>query len=222
MMGAPTLLNLVVILEVEDQIFAWLAKNYPTVTTVVVIVMLSCWFTWWIRGRIIHYRSRLEKTESDCCVISKEHIPGLYGQLTGIDSKLSALIVALVATKKIDPALFITKSPRELTDLGIKILTDSGGKKFIDDRADTFVGGLEKQNFTSGLDVENHISVMMTEMFYNDDSLKPVKDFLFQHPSYRVDDKTNLPLDITVMVLIMGLYLRNKYFEKHPDLKKDL
>jgi hypothetical protein len=109
----------------------------------------------------------------------------------------------------------------ELTDLGFKILVEIGGRDYIDKYAARLIAEVENRNPKSGLDVQTYSNIVLTEKSSEDEFLD-IKNNLFQNPTYTLGDSRQLPLDLGVATQIMGIYLRNKYFERYPDLKKDL
>jgi len=206
--------NLSIILDVQDSLFTWLATNYPLLTGIILIVLITGVIVYRFSG-LVH---RFRKTENDCGQLNNNQI-ALNKRLGSIDSKLNTLIIHLSSTKKIDSNLFRTQSPIELTEAGSKILSDMGGKNYVDSHLETLINQIQKQDFKSGLDVQNYCSVMLNERIIEDDALIPVKNYIYTNPIYKIDDNTSIPLDLTVSVTIMGIYLRNKYFEKYPELK---
>lgn len=80
---------------------------------------------------------------------------------------------------------------------------------------------MQSQGFKSGLDVQNYCTILLNERI-NDTDLIPVKDYIFSKPEYIISDQNKVPLDMTVAITIMGIYLRNKYFEKYPELHKGM
>ena len=104
----------------------------------------------------------------------------------------------------------------QLTDLGNEILNAIGGKKYIDDNAASLIQKLSKETIKSALDVENYAKVILIQE-YNSDAFTAIKNYIYQNPVYK-KDALNVSLDVATISNIMGLYLRDKYFEIHPEL----
>lgn len=189
----------------ENALFSWAMNNMP----VVVVFLLIIFLTWYIRGIISDYRHRFIKMEDDMVYMKF--------RLNNIEAKLDTLIMHLVAAQHIGPDILKSRSPIQLTDIGVKILVDMGGKDYVDNHINELIVQMEKQSFTSGLDVQNYCRVLLFERI-NDKGLTSVKSYLFNTPIYKISDTNSISLDLTVAVNIIGVYLRNKFFEKHPEL----
>ncbi|MBM3405602.1 MAG: hypothetical protein FJY10_12035 [Bacteroidetes bacterium] len=109
--------------------------------------------------------------------------------------------------------IFITSnSPASLTDKGKLLLEKSSGKKLIDDNIDFFISELYKTNPLTALDVENNAFEVI---FKNTDKeiFKEVKDYIFNNPVFEGNQ-----LNLSTIVKILSIYLRDKYFEKYPEI----
>jgi hypothetical protein len=135
---------------------------------------------------------------------------------------INALTVYLKSNDPyMDISLFVMKSPIELSDFGKSILRDIGGEKVIDDNYGIFLSEMEKQQFKTGLDAHSFSINMIMNMFSNDIFI-PLKDYVFNNPHYKYKNKEGKEmeyhLDINDVYTILGIYLRDKFFESHPDL----
>ena len=109
----------------------------------------------------------------------------------------------------IDPVTVLHKlSPYSLTVEGEKHLIASGGKACIDSNLEYFLSELEKRNPQNALDVENEardvIWVGSRMPFFNE-----IKNYIFLDPE---------GISLISTIAAMGIYLRDKYFEIHPEL----
>ena len=113
--------------------------------------------------------------------------------------------------------------PYKLTDIGNKLLNISGSKKCIDDNIDFFDSEIQKFKPQVALDVEDYSLTVLNEntdkSFFN-----PIKDFVFHasYPYVLIDDEGNREefkedINMNTMLTIMSVYLRDKYFERHPE-----
>ena len=179
-----------------------------------IIVGLVVW-----QAALIYFR--FKRTEEDCKKIESEISPALKSMSKSIDSISSDFksLVVFLGGKHGDmkQELFISRSPVQLTDFGSEILVNSGGKKFIDDNVDSLVKKIEIENLKSALDVENFARVLLVKESQTD-GFTTIKNYMFQHPTYKSGD-FSANLDIPTISNIMGIYLRDKYFDRHPELK---
>jgi hypothetical protein len=104
--------------------------------------------------------------------------------------------------------LTVTHSPVSLNEKGAKLMQDSGMKNVIDENIALFVAQIEEseQNKTP-LDVEK-LAFYVLKKRENDDCMNIVKNYLYNNPKEEID----------TLIFLGGIYLRDKYFEKHPDL----
>jgi len=202
-------------LNAEEGIFQIMWSNAPFFTTIIIVAVLFGYLGYKI-SRIYH---RFEKTEKDCSTLNS-NTTQIFNQITGVDKKLTVIITYLVG-EGFNPAIFTSHSPIELNKLGYRILEDIGGKKYIDENSESLVKIIEGKGVKSGLDVQNYSNIILSEKLL-EDGFVPIKNYIFQNPIYKVSEDKNINLDLGIATQIIGIYLRNKYFEKYPDLKKDL
>jgi hypothetical protein len=221
----------------EDLLFNWIFTNAPIVATFIALM----WFTWWIRGIIKDYHYRFENLESDVKVLKtdmglvkldirrlEDRMFSLEQRMTSLerkvdmleakfDRKFDALIAVLTAAKIINPEYHQARSPLQLTDTGTQVLIEMGGKVYVDDNLNDLLFEIEQKNFRSALDVQDYCMVLLWER-NRDDAWVQIKDFIFRNPEYKINEQSSKPLDMVRAVSIIGIYLRNRYFEKHPEL----
>ena len=109
----------------------------------------------------------------------------------------------------IDPVSLMQKfGPYRLTEDGEKHLLASGGKACIDINLDFFILELEKANPKTAYDAEKEATNVLYDnsdkQFFNG-----IKDYVFLDPE---------GITLTATILAMSIYLRDKYFEKHPEI----
>jgi hypothetical protein len=208
----------------EETLWIWVKSHFPFLTIVVCAMIATAYIT----HLVISLYHRYKKTESKCEDLHDVQVPNVTRKIDDSNIKLATIITQLakittyLTTKfDVDHQLFQTNSPKELTKLGSEILKATGGDKFVDDNLTGLLGLMEKQDFKSGLDVENYCTVLLFEKI-NEDSFTPIKNYIFQNPEYKTEVDKKLQLDINVAIQVMSIYLRNKYFEKHPSLKEGM
>lgn len=200
-----------------------LVKNFPYICFVLVVIGITAYLVF----KVTKILTRFYKTEGDCLNINND-LRGIEGSIVGVNKSINNMQISVISLitylktkdEKFDTTLFKTQSPIQLTDLGNMVLSDIGGKKTIEDNLGELISNMEKQEFKSGLDVQNYASVLIMNMF-NDEMFTNIKNYMFTHPVYKYTinkEELELPLDITTVNTILGIHLRDKYFEKHPEL----
>jgi hypothetical protein len=141
-----------------------------------------------------------------------------------IDGKLERLTLAveninahLASTSRKFRPVSLGRSPLQLSPLGEAILKDTGGDRYIDDNLSALLSRIEEKKYKSPLDVQNYTYMLLVEKS-RDDGFVPIKDFVFQNPRYRFNNKT-IDLDLDIVWQVMSLYLRNRFFEERTDLR---
>ena len=72
----------------------------------------------------------------------------------------------------------------------------------------------------TALDSQTIAPLVITEMS-NDTSFNDIKNYIFKNPIFNAEiqgKKLFARLDITTVSNILGIYLRDKYLERHPHL----
>lgn len=159
---------------------------------------------------------RFTVTENDCKTLTTK-IDLVQKSVDNVNKSLLGLVIYLKSKDKtLDTSLFQCNSPIQLTPLGELLLTESGGKKFVNNNLKTLFEKLDASNLKSPLDVENASTaaiLMSAEM----DEFTSVKDFIYNNPLYRREGYEPVPIEISTLANIMGIYLRDKYLDAHPD-----
>lgn len=106
-------------------------------------------------------------------------------------------------------------SPMQLSDLGRKLLECSGAKEIIDTQYQKLEKMINEQNFKTAYDVQNYISKLIAKL-ENEDFMIPIKSFVYNNPEFE-----NNTLELLDIQGAMVIYLRDKYFEKYPELIKE-
>ena len=127
-----------------EEALKWLSEHAPVVFLVALLLLAAITITW-RASRWIH---RIKNTELECVKIEGQIIPKLDSVQRSVDG---ILIYLKNKDKTMDTSLFQSKSPFQLTPLGNKILSDSGGKEFVDKNIDYLTKEIEKQVIKSPL-----------------------------------------------------------------------
>lgn len=192
-----------------ETILDWLHDKWPTLTWAAVLIFVTVFVTL----KIVKYNNRIKDLEKTC-----QDVPGLSSTLNEIKSDLSKLLVFLT-TKHTDlnSGFFQSRSPIQLTPIGHEVLDKTGGKEYVEKHLDDLIAKMKSQDFKSALDVQSYATSLVIQAFNTDDFIH-IRNYLFQNPVYRTVDK-EIPLNPADLYQIIGIFLRDKYFEKFPALK---
>ncbi|MCC6405374.1 MAG: hypothetical protein IT405_03230 [Candidatus Yanofskybacteria bacterium] len=90
------------------------------------------------------------------------------------------------------------KSPISLTERGEKVLTESGGRKFVDDNITDLLSKVDGENVKTSYDVQE-ASKKVIATLEADDRMTAIKDYLFKEG-----------LEFSDVTEVLGIYLRDK------------
>lgn len=116
-----------------------------------------------------------------------------------------------------DKNLIQSNSPITLTQIGESLLTESNGREFVDSFKEKLITELESKKPQTQLDVENQARVVLN-LQTNSSEFNKVKEYIYNNPVYKAN---NVNVNISLIIYLMAIYLRDKYFDIHPELKKD-
>lgn len=193
----------------------WIITHFPHLAIVLAIVVFAIFIT----IKIVNLYHRFKKTEGDCSSLNTNH-SSIKDDINAISTNFTTLVALLLSNKTLEVNPFKINSPIELNEIGEKILNEIGGKLYVDSSKDALILDMESKGFKSGLDVQDYARVLLLTKSV-DDNFVNIKNFIFQNPIFKTE-QGELSLDLSLCIQIMGIYLRNKYFEKHPNLKNDL
>jgi hypothetical protein len=174
-----------------------------------------------LAGRTTNVESRLASVELKIDEFIIPQLIHINQSLATLNGSFNNLLVYLKSKDdKMDISFFISKSPIQLTELAERILIEIGGKSFIDNNLYDLMKEMDKKDIKTALDAQTFAPIVLSEVS-NWPSFNHIKDYAFQNP-YREKDKNgndlSVPLDMITITNIMGIYLRNRYLEKHSNL----
>lgn len=203
-----------------DTFWKYCGEHWPKLTFFGIVIILAIIITWQIAKKVFHWTGRIKKTESDCSKIDTHILP----QLTSINTSINNLVVYLKTKDgKLDISLFRSMSPIQLTPLGYEILEKIGGKYFIDSYINDLITNIDSFGIKTALDVQNAAPIIISN-YSTKDSFNHIKDYIFKSPTYKVSTSEGdafVNLDFSTITNIMGIYLRNKYLDLHPELNPE-
>jgi len=207
-----------------ESVLKWISENYPTLGVVIVIVVIAVYLTT-IANR---WRAKIKKSEEDCKKIEGQLMPQITGintALTSLSGSFRGLVIHLQAKKVLsDTGLFMSKSPIRLTDLGREILSVIGGKEYVEKNVESLIKAMDAEGIKSALDTQTIAPIVITKISENND-FKHIKDYAFNNPLYHGKNAAGadaqIAIDMDTISMVMGIYLRDKYLERHPELNPE-
>jgi hypothetical protein len=212
-----------------EEVFKWFAEHYPMLMVMIVLIVV----TFIVAKAYVDWGHRVKRVEVEVGKINTR-LDSIDTRLNDITTSLNKLITAFnsliahLAAK--DPtirvSLFITRSPTELSEEGNKILVDSGGKAWVDHNEEMLMKDVETyinklHNLPTALDVQT-MSPAIVKMRSNSQEFRTIKDYIYNNPFYKASADAipdlNVPITLDSVANVIGLYLRNLYLEKHPEL----
>lgn len=198
-------------------------------TIVLILILLAVIITWKVATKYLHWTARVRSNEQDCRKIDSHVVPtltSLNSNINILSTSINALFVYLkTKDDKIEAftPLFRTLSPIQLTPAGEAVLVAFGGKSYVDAHLSDLFLELENRNLKTALDVQN-AAPLVIGLFSTLDSFSPIKNYIYKSPSFlfKTDHgQVTIPLDFNTVTNVMGIYLRNKYLETHPQIVSD-
>ncbi|BDQ11693.1 hypothetical protein [Sediminibacterium sp. TEGAF015] len=198
-----------------------IGQHYPQLVITIIAVIV----TWLFAKFYNNSMNRLKKVEAECQKIDRHLTPQLESissSLNTLNGSFNSLIVYLKSKDgKMETSLFISKSPIQLTELGKKILVTIGGEDFVNKNLNELITNMDAEGIKTALDCQTFAPIVISKIS-NHASFNKIKDYAFKNPYYKekLEDgqEITIPLDMGTISNIMGIYLRDKYLERHPEL----
>lgn len=136
--------------------------------------------------------------------------------IKGIKQSLERIEKILIA-KNIDmfDRFSQANSPRQLNDVGQRLLTDSGAEAILSEHMEELIAAIAERKPETAYDVEQCSYYAMLENSFEKWFI-PLKNYIYNHPVF---DGVNV--NIAVIAFIMSLPLRNEYLNRHPEINPD-
>jgi hypothetical protein len=209
-----------------DATFDFLFKHLPIIAIMLIVSIASVSVSW-IWFKVYH---RFKKVEDEVkkipCNLHERSIQTIQNDVSIMsDIKFSIRKIEEYIIKQ-DPAsldsLVRKCSPYKITSFGEVLLENSGAKKCVDDNVNFFILEIQKLEPKVALDVEqNALSVLNENLkhdFFND-----IKNYIYNLPNPteildKANNSTKLNIKMESVLMVMSIYLRDKYFELHPEI----
>lgn len=112
--------------------------------------------------------------------------------------------------KGLKGSVFQGHSPLTLSELGIRILEESGGKDYVDENRNRLIAEIANMSPKCELDVQYYSYSVLTKKT-GEESFIRIKNFVYQNPVFRSNDEKPFLLDLEMATHIMSFYLRDLY-----------
>jgi hypothetical protein len=128
--------------------------------------------------------------------------------LTGTVNSLEGKILMLLMQKG---------SPYRLTKAGLELLKISGGDILVDKNIDFFINAINEEKPRTAFDAEmfakNAVKFNLSHEIFDE-----LKNFVYCSPAKLTLDGQDIEVDIYGICAVMGIYLRDRYLERYPEL----
>ena len=211
-----------------DAIFKFLSERWPVLSVVVAVIIFACWVTW----KVSKYHTSIENVKDRVNKLpcsdhlerlnSIEELNHTVSSTNDIVTEMSKWIME--RDKRMIGILVKKNSPYVITSIGYRILNDSGGKKAVDENIDFFEREINASEPKTLYDVENQAMNIIIKNIGNE-AFNPVKKYIYYSPNEleAVDPETKkevrIKLSLPSLFNIIGLYLRDKYVSKYPEIE---
>jgi hypothetical protein len=187
-----------------DIILNFLISYYPQIAIYAIVILAT--------GFLVF---KVTKFCSDTNKVCKNDFPAMAITLKSIESGFDKLNSILMEKNVINTSCYSqSHSPRVLNLSGKKLYIESGAEKLLNSLLDSLLSELETMSFDSPLEVERACLKLFIQKMENPE-FNEVQTFAYNHPSFE-----DTPLAYSDILFVMALMLRDKYFEKHPELLK--
>lgn len=184
-----------------NAILAYLLNNFPWIAAIIIVAVV-----FW---KMSKYHSSVEDV--------KETVNSINEQLLEVSKWIMRK-----DPKAID--IFARKcSPRRMTKIGREVFSDSGAKQALEENLDFFLGLVADKKPQTPYDVEDAaLDVVVGNM--SNPLFNGIKNFVYYRPEeaeYK-DEEGNVvtvKLEVPIILRLMGIELRDKYLERHPELE---
>jgi hypothetical protein len=109
------------------------------------------------------------------------------------------------------------KSPRNISEAGYELLKETCAQKTIDENLNFFTSEIEKQAPKTAYDVEERSLNVLLENTGRE-IFNRIKNYVYFNPEEMEFAGQKSKINFYVVLRVMSVYLRDKYFEKHPEL----
>ena len=211
-----------------DAFTSWFVNNAPVAIIVIVLIMVIVGVAvYFVTMHYARLKGLEKKVDAQPCeshrnsISALESMKGMLGSVNEQVTNISKWIMH-IDDKMID-VLAQKRSPLAMTKIGRELFRVSGAEKAMEENAESLLSELEKRNPRTPFDVEDYaVSVLLRNMSHT--MFNEVKNYLYYQPeTVTFTDENGTDTDVTLsmfaIVRLMGLDLRDRYLERHPEIK---
>jgi len=169
-----------------------------------IIAIILAWKAWRHGGKWLTPIRNLAITGN---AFAKKVLPGVLEKFE--EKEIAPKGTLKSWTEIVSDEFFRSRSTKRLSELGEKILWNSGIKKIIDDHYDLLVVEMEKHDPTNAIDVEEAAFYILLQ-YEDTEVMKPIINWLYNNPD----------LELSTIVFVGSYYLRDLYLAKHPEISR--
>lgn len=202
-------------------IFEYITANYP----IAIILILLVWATWKIRGLFESSKKISDKVNSLPCEGHKNELSSIKQNSAKLDDISASIrkIEEWILRTDIDAMKDLVRkcSPLQLTEIGQILLSETKAKETVEENLEHLLFELEKTAPKTAYDVEKNSLSVLTGLVDNE-MFNYIKNFIYHSPQTleveTSEGKKSVPIDMNRILMIMSIYLRNMYFDRHKEL----
>lgn len=132
--------------------------------------------------------------------------------LVNVERTLDRISRHIISQDSLNPDFFNTSSPIQLNAFSKELLEESGAKHFVDSSYEKLSEKVEDKKPKSLLDI-NQFAISVIFDLTDTEAFSKIKDFIYQNPNYK-----GKRVDLSLIITLTSLYLRDKYLENNPEL----
>ena len=223
-----------------NEALSYFINKWPDISMIALLMAIVAIVVWKIATYYLSMKAVEKKVDNLPCDSHTEQLREIGASNHSIASSIDTLNDTISSTNDmvIEMSKWISKkdtkmvdvlirknSPYVITGVGYKLLKDSGGEKVVDDNLEFFFNEVDKMNPKTPYEVEDQSINSMIKNIGNV-IFNPIKQFVYYSPEEIkiVDPDTQKDVTIGIstpsILNIMGIYLRDKYMEKHPEIEQ--
>lgn len=204
-----------------DTIFQYISANYP----IILVIVVTCWVTWKVKGMYDRSKEVEKKVDTLPCEQHKSDILLVKQSNIKLDDISSSIRKIEEWILKMDIGamddLVRKCSPYQLTEVGKIMLLESAAKSCVDTNLKQLLQLIEETRPMTAYDVERN-SLRVLSSLTDNPIFNEIKNFIYNSPS-SIDIETSegskkVAIDMQRILMIMSIYLRDKYFEIHSEM----
>ena len=144
----------------------------------------------------------------------KKDLSEIKISLAVLSNKIDSLTNSTISVLSNQSNFSNANSPIVLNNDGKLLLEKSGANTYLKNNSVFLVKELSKLRIDSALDVEREAFILLSSKSISDHKFKEIKDFIYNRT--KVNSKQ---VTLSDVLYVMSIRLRDKYLEKHPELK---